>query len=104
HRAVDDDRRCFLAAAGIEIEVPGEPELLDIVLVDFVERAEALLIVGAPMAQPFGIVLRSREQALRIDGGSGRTRLTGDEPGHRSGEQAGLDELRSNTGHRLLYL
>ena len=67
--AVDDQRRRFLAALGVEIEVPRELQVADVAaLIDLRERAEALLVVGAAVREPIGVVLRGGLDALVVTG------------------------------------
>src|SRR6266403_968934 len=50
--AVNDERRGFLAAARVQTVIPRQRHLIDILVVDCFERAEALFTVRAAMAQP----------------------------------------------------
>src|SRR5690606_28819878 len=59
------------AAQRVEIVVPREAELRNVVLVDLVERAEALRAIRAPVHQPVGRIRRRVAQAL---GGHASTR------------------------------
>ncbi len=81
HRAVDHERRRFLAAAGVEIEVPGQTQVLHVLLIDLRHRAVALLVVGATVCQPFAVVGGGAQDARGInacgvagDDGQGSTR------------------------------
>ncbi len=67
HAAIDDDRRCLHAAPCRHVEIPGESQSVDILLVDLCQRTEALLVIGAPMRQPVGRVGISSNQALGGD-------------------------------------
>src|SRR6185503_7334350 len=67
HRAVHDQRLRLLAALGIEIEVPGELQILHRGLVDRREGTEALLVVGAAVREPIGVVSRGGLDALVVD-------------------------------------
>jgi len=49
---VDDQRRRFLGAVGVEIGKPRKAELLRVFVVDAHERAVALLAVGASVGKP----------------------------------------------------
>src|SRR5690606_26581420 len=78
HHAVDDERGGFLnARLGVEIMVPGELQLPDVPGVDLRERAEALLVVSAPIRHPVGAVGTGRDEPRRIDRGPGRSRPGG---------------------------
>ncbi len=68
HRAVDDQRCSFLAALGVEIEIPRELQVLHVALVDRRQRAEALLVVSAAVREPVGAIVRGCADALRIHG------------------------------------
>src|SRR5262249_54865998 len=61
HDAVDDDRRRLDAARRLEVVGPGEAELLDVAVVDFLQLAEARLGVVEAVAQP---VLRAAAVGL----------------------------------------
>ena len=65
--AVDDDRRRFLAAAGVEIGEPGEAEPADILAIDRFERAVPLLVIGAAGGEPVGAVIVGGDDPLAID-------------------------------------
>src|SRR6266403_4749118 len=52
HHAVNDEWRGFLAAARVQTVIPRQRHLIDILVVDCFQRAEALFIVRAAMAQP----------------------------------------------------
>ncbi len=56
HHAVDHDRRGFQPAVVIEIDRPGEPETIDVAVIDFGERTVALLRIGAAVAEPVGAI------------------------------------------------
>ncbi len=60
HHAIDNQRRRFLPAVGIEIDIPGQPESIHSLVIDLFERAEALLAVRASIGKPvlwFGVCL-----------------------------------------------
>ena len=64
-RAVDHDGRGLLAAAGVDLGVPGQAKLIDVVLVDEIERAVALLVIGPAIGHPgAGFGVRSDEPRL----------------------------------------
>src|SRR5262249_11110491 len=65
--AVDGERGRFDAALGAEVDAPLEAELLDVAVVDLVERAHALLVVGAAVGQPVADVAARRAQARVVD-------------------------------------
>ncbi len=65
--AVDHQRRGFLAALGVEVRIPCEAELADVLRRDLIERAEALLGIGAPMREPLAGLAIGVEQPLGID-------------------------------------
>ena len=47
---------------GIEVDVPGELELADVVGVDLLQRAESMLVVGAAIGHPLGGIAIGAEQ------------------------------------------
>src|SRR5688572_10066376 len=51
----------------VEIDEPGEAELLDVARVDLRERREALLGVGASMREPVAGILVGLDDARRVD-------------------------------------
>ena len=76
------ERRRLLAAIGIEVREPGEAELLRIVRRYLGERAEALLAVGSPVAQPVRGVADLRlfkRAASTFAGVSSRICMSGDQ-------------------------
>src|SRR5690606_32468187 len=66
-RAVDDERRSFLAARGVEVGEPDEAELADGLGTDLVERAVALLGIVATVRDPVGAVGCGVGQPISID-------------------------------------
>ncbi len=62
HHAVDDERCRFEAALRCGLELPGESELRDVLVVDLIERAEALLVVVAAVRQPILVARLGRSQ------------------------------------------
>jgi hypothetical protein len=52
HDPVCHQWRGFHRAIGIDVEIPGQLEIRDIVLVNVSQRAESLLIISAPMREP----------------------------------------------------
>src|SRR5262249_51408892 len=52
HHAVNDYRRGLLPAIRIEVVIPRQSERSDVLLIDFLERAESLFTVIAPVAHP----------------------------------------------------
>ncbi len=68
HHAVDDDRRRFMPRVVPVFQRPREPELADVLVVDLIERREALLGVGAAVFEPVARLLVGVDDALRIDG------------------------------------
>ena len=52
HDTVDDDRGGLEATIGAGVEAPGKPQIGDVVRVDLIERAEALLEVGSAVDAP----------------------------------------------------
>jgi len=55
--AVDDKRRRFLAAVGVEVGVPGEAKLLHVVGADLGQRTVALFAIRPAVCQPVGGIL-----------------------------------------------
>jgi len=104
HRAVDDDGGRFLTALRVDVDIPGETDVLDVRIVDLVEGAETLFVVVAAGEEPGARLAIGLEQALRVDGRGaqgvgGRSRLglrrftaTG---GH---ERCGSNAKRSQSG------
>src|SRR5262249_51961408 len=88
--AVDHQRRGFLSAIGIEVGIPGEAELLRVVGRDFGQRAEALLAIGASIAQPVRTVAVGGAHPFCID-------ARGHAGGLRWAYAEGEDERRSET-------
>src|SRR5690606_37224275 len=91
--AVDQQRRAFLAARGVEVGEPGEAELADVLGVDLVERAVALLRIVAPVGDPVGGISGGVDQPLGVDPALGsaipasrqrQRRARGDEPFRKS--------------------
>lgn len=54
HHAIHDDWRGFITTAAVEVDVPGESELADVLVVDLFQEAEALFAVDAAVAHPIG--------------------------------------------------
>ena len=76
--AIDDQRRGHHAAIGVQVGKPGEPQALHVLVVDLLERAEALFVPGAAVGHPLPGVLVGVFHARAVDGG----RLAG-RPGGR---------------------
>ena len=101
HHAVDHEGRGYQAAVIGQVDIPVHAELRDIGRVDLVERAVALLAVGAPKRQPVlpvGLVRHGRvvdhggETLLRRGGFTGRTGSGLRRPG--TGDTKHCDEQR----------
>ena len=102
---------------GIEVVVPRQPEVLDVVRVDFIERAEALLAIGPAIGHPIAGFLVGADQPGRIDlrgsrwrRGSRGGRLLGmgavvqkSEPANRQSD-CNCCEMTGLRDHRDLYL
>ena len=58
----------------VGVEMPGETELLCVLVIDLGERAEAFLVVGAAVGEPVALFAAGLAQALR-DSLSGRAAL-----------------------------
>ncbi len=56
---------------GIQIDVPGELELPDVVGIDQLQRAVAMLVVGATVGHPLGGIGVGVGEPGRIDGRDG---------------------------------
>ena len=52
HYSIDDEGRGFLTSVCVEIEIPRKAKVAGGVVVDFVERTEALFTVSAAVSQP----------------------------------------------------
>ncbi len=71
HHPVDDQGRAEQGSIVRQIEVPGEAELVDVGIVDLLERAEALLTIGAPESRPVAPVGFVSERSVVDFGGGG---------------------------------
>src|SRR5690606_15578747 len=67
HLAIDDQRRRFLAAMGVQIERPRESQLSNVLGRDGRERRETLFGIGAAMSQPVAGILLGLDDASGID-------------------------------------
>src|ERR1700689_2033420 len=56
---------------GVEVVVPGKPELLDVLRGDLLQRTESLLIVGAPRTHPITRLMVRGEKPRGVDGRRG---------------------------------
>src|SRR5207245_9083854 len=52
HHTIDDDGSGFLTTTGVEIHVPGESQLPDVLVVDLLQWAEALLAISTAVTHP----------------------------------------------------
>ena len=68
HDAVDDQRRRFEAPLRVRLLDPGDAELVDVAVVDLVEHAVALLLVGAAVGQPVAGTAGGADQGGVVDG------------------------------------
>ena len=97
HDAVNHERRCFQPALGTGLVDPRQPQLTDVLVADLIERAEPLLLVGPPVADPIPGVSRRSDQRIVIDVvGSCRTlrRFLGAEPcGDQADQRDRQDEV-----------
>ena len=59
----DHDGRRFLTAACVQVHVPSQRELADVLIVDLLQGAEALFAVSAPVAHPVAGLLIGVDQA-----------------------------------------
>jgi hypothetical protein len=104
HAAVDDDRRRLGAAVDVDLVVPGEAELVDVLVVDLVERAVALLVVSAAVREPVAGLLVGGQDARAVDGRRGMSRSK-DEGGKRCGDDlARAHSSVSSSGGRQFSL
>ena len=78
--AVDHDRGRLDAAVGAGVDRPGQAEASDVLVVDLVERAVALLGVGPAMGQPVARLGVGGPDAGLVDAGGGR-RAGGEQDG-----------------------
>src|SRR6185437_804301 len=67
HHAIDDDRSGFEAASGVRIVVPCEAELIDILLIDLIERRIIALAEVPAAREPFSGVLVSRKETFAVN-------------------------------------
>ena len=94
HHAVDDQRRRLETAIGPGLERPGQAQGRSVGVVDLVKRAEALLVVVAPVRQP---VLASRlhpGQGSIVHGSRGL--LRGDKGRPHDGQSGEGSDERAN--------
>jgi hypothetical protein len=100
HHPVDHHRGRLLPAVGIEVDGPGEAELADVPVVDVGQRAEALLGVGASVAEPVVRVAIRGEQARFGDIPGLGFAVAGGERQHRGQREGSQDRLshRGQTG------
>jgi hypothetical protein len=66
HDAIDHQRRRFLTAGGVEIEIPRQLQIADVALINASERTEALLIVSATVRQPLRMIAGGGANACGI--------------------------------------
>ena len=86
HHAVDDQRRGLETALGVRFLDPGDAELIDVAVVDPVERAVALLLVRAAVGQPVAGAAGGADQGGVVDG-VGRFGPAGRWLGHGRGRE-----------------
>ena len=97
HHAVDDERRGFEAAVGRGLELPREAELGDVLVVDLIERAEALLVIVAAVRQPVLVARLERSQRRVVH----RRLLLGGSP-RNAGDDGDGDTSGKRTDHGML--
>ena len=93
--AVFHQRRGFQPAGGAEFMAPGQPQLADGLLVDLVQRTEAMVVIGPPVHQPVARVLVGAAQlgvAERRGASAGAQKKKGRK--NRAGDQAVLQHGR----------
>ena len=73
HHAVDDDRRRFMTAIAAGVVVPRQAQLAHVLIVDLIERREALLAVGASVREPVAGFAVGGGDARAVDLGGGVT-------------------------------
>ncbi len=73
--AVDEQRRAFDATEGVELRVPGQAELADVLLVDLGQRAVALGRIGASVRHPVAGVGRGVAETRGVNSGGTRRLL-----------------------------
>jgi len=71
HDAIYNNGCRLITAVTVEIHVPGESELADVLIVDLLQRTEALLVVGAAIAHPVAGVIVSVDEARGVNVGRG---------------------------------
>ena len=67
YHAVDNDRRCFLSAIGIQFDRECETKVANIARIHLIEWAVALLLIGAAMGEPVIRVAFGGQQPRFVD-------------------------------------
>ena len=69
HDTVDNNGRGFLAAVSVKIERPGQAEPADVLVIDLIERTEALLAISAAVGHPVAGLVVGVDDARSVNAG-----------------------------------